>query len=90
MSRRTGSGIRYANCNILRDVCHGIQVDIPGLVQEPFNYAEPVPSIIKFYIELRYSLMQNLYDAMFENLINGLPIARSMVLSLILSKVINL
>jgi alpha-glucosidase (family GH31 glycosyl hydrolase) len=50
-----------------------------GLIQEPFNYAEPVPSIVKFYMELRYSLMQCLYDAMFENLITGLPIARCMV-----------
>jgi hypothetical protein len=38
-----------------------------------------VQGIIKYYVELRYSLMQNLYDAMFENVINGLPIARSMV-----------
>jgi alpha-glucosidase (family GH31 glycosyl hydrolase) len=38
-----------------------------------------VERITKYYVELRYSLMQTLYDAMFENVINGLPIARSMV-----------
>jgi len=35
--------------------------------------------IYKYYVELRYSLMQVLYDAMFENQIHGLPIARSML-----------
>ena len=35
--------------------------------------------IIRYYIRLRYSLMQMLYDAMFENMVNGLPIARAMV-----------
>ena len=38
-----------------------------------------VERIIKYYVELRYSLMQLLYDAMFESSITGLPIARSMV-----------
>lgn len=33
----------------------------------------------RYLIRLRYSLMQLLYDAMFENMINGLPIARAMV-----------
>ncbi|KZL72832.1 glycoside hydrolase family 31 protein (alpha-1,4-glucan lyase) [Colletotrichum tofieldiae] len=32
----------------------------------------------RYLIRLRYSLMQLLYDAMFENMINGLPIARAM------------
>ncbi|KAA8895125.1 alpha-1,4-glucan lyase [Sphaerosporella brunnea] len=49
--------------------------------QEPFNYAEPVPSVVRFYIQLRYSLMQVLYDAMFENILDGMPIARSMLLT---------
>jgi len=38
-----------------------------------------VEKICKYYVELRYSLIQVLYDAMFENQLNGLPIARSMV-----------
>jgi len=33
----------------------------------------------RYFIRLRYSLMQLLYDAMFENMITGLPIARAMV-----------
>lgn len=40
---------------------------------------DAVEGICKYYVELRYSLMQLLYDAMFENVIDGLPIARSMV-----------
>lgn len=38
-----------------------------------------VQYITQYYIQLRYSLMQLLYDTMFENQIHGLPIARSMV-----------
>lgn len=40
-----------------------------------------VEKICKYYVELRYSLIQVLYDAMFENQLNGLPIARSMLLT---------
>ena len=43
-------------------------------------YASVLP-ICKYYVRLRYSLMQALYDRMFENLINGLPIARSMLIT---------
>lgn len=39
-----------------------------------------VEHIVKYYLELRYALIQVLYDAMFENQIEGLPIARSMVI----------
>lgn len=34
----------------------------------------------RYFIRLRYSLMQLLYDAMFENMLTGLPIARAMVI----------
>ncbi|KAI5839123.1 alpha-1,4-glucan lyase [Morchella snyderi] len=37
-----------------------------------------VKHITRYYIQLRYSLMQLLYDTMFENQFHGLPIARSM------------
>lgn len=37
--------------------------------------------ICRYVIQLRYSLLQLLYDAMFENLINGLPIARAMIIT---------
>ena len=38
-----------------------------------------VEPICKYYVELRYTLMQLLYDAMFESQINGMPIARALV-----------
>ncbi|KAH7134411.1 glycosyl hydrolases family 31-domain-containing protein, partial [Dactylonectria macrodidyma] len=37
--------------------------------------------VCRYYVRLRYSLMQLLYDAMFENIITGLPIARAMVIT---------
>ncbi|KAK5991737.1 Alpha-glucosidase 2-like protein [Cladobotryum mycophilum] len=37
--------------------------------------------VCRYYVRLRYSLMQLLYDAMFENAITGMPIARSMVIT---------
>lgn len=40
-----------------------------------------VEPICKYYVELRYTLMQLLYDTMFENQLTGLPIARALVLS---------
>lgn len=43
-------------------------------------YQAVVP-ICRYYVQLRYSLMQVLYDYMFANLINGLPIARAMVIT---------
>ena len=43
-------------------------------------YASVLP-ICKYYVRLRYSLMQALYDRVFENLVNGLPIARSMLIT---------
>jgi alpha-glucosidase (family GH31 glycosyl hydrolase) len=42
---------------------------------------EAVENICRYYVELRYSLIQLLYDAMFENIIDGLPIVRSMLLT---------
>lgn len=53
----------------------GHQNDLPG---QKWLY-HGVQSICKYYVELRYSLIQLLYDAMFENQLEGLPIARSMV-----------
>ncbi|KAK7415851.1 hypothetical protein QQZ08_012222 [Neonectria magnoliae] len=37
--------------------------------------------VCRYYIRLRYSLMQLMYDAMFENIVTGLPIARAMVIT---------
>ncbi|MDR2477358.1 MAG: hypothetical protein LBD18_06205, partial [Treponema sp.] len=36
--------------------------------------------VCKYYIELRYRLMQLFYDALFENAINGMPICRPLFL----------
>ncbi len=61
--------------------------------QEPYNYQyvnlntipedhrylyESVLPTCKYYIELRYRLLQLFYDAMFENMENGMPICRAM------------
>ncbi|KAH8648034.1 glycosyl hydrolases family 31-domain-containing protein [Tricladium varicosporioides] len=43
-------------------------------------YGSVLP-VCRYYIKLRYTLLQVMYDAMFENLINGLPIARTMVIT---------
>ena len=43
-------------------------------------YASVLP-ICRYYVRLRYSFLQALYDRMFENLINGLPVARSMLIT---------
>ncbi|KAH6869776.1 glycosyl hydrolases family 31-domain-containing protein [Thelonectria olida] len=43
-------------------------------------YASVEP-ICRYYVKLRYSLIQVLYDTMFANLTNGLPIARAMLIT---------
>lgn len=44
--------------------------------QEPYRYPEPVPTICRKYIEIRYKLIQYIYDAMYENSRCGKPICR--------------
>jgi alpha-glucosidase (family GH31 glycosyl hydrolase) len=46
--------------------------------REAMTYRAVLP-VCRYYIRLRYSLMQLMYDSMFENMITGLPIARAMV-----------
>lgn len=46
--------------------------------QEPYRYGEPVPSHCRKYIEIRYRLIQLFYDAMYQNTLNGLPVARAL------------
>ncbi|UHH00621.1 TIM-barrel domain-containing protein [Pseudomonas sp. 7-41] len=48
--------------------------------QEPFKYAEPVPSNCRKYIELRYRMLQIYYDALYESTQTGMPIARALFL----------
>lgn len=45
---------------------------------EAMLYRAVLP-VCRYQIRLRYSLMQLMYDAMFENMVTGLPIARAMV-----------
>jgi alpha-glucosidase len=49
--------------------------------QEPFAYSEPVPSICRKYIEIRYKLLQLFYDALYESTQTGMPICRPMFLT---------
>ncbi len=52
-----------------------------GQLPEPQDQYRMVLPICKYYIELRYRLMQVFYDAMFENTLNGMPICRAMFLN---------
>ena len=49
--------------------------------QEPWRYPEPVPTICRKYVELRYRMLQIFYDAMFEWTQSGMPIARALFLN---------
>ena len=49
--------------------------------QEPFAYAEPVPTNCRKYVELRYRMMQVQYDAMYQWTQTGLPVARPLFLN---------
>ena len=40
-----------------------------------------VEPVCRYYVKLRYTLLQLLYDAMFEHQFNGLPIARALVIT---------
>ena len=49
--------------------------------QEAYAYGEPVTSICRKYVELRYRMLQIYYDAMFEWTETGMPIARALFLN---------
>jgi alpha-glucosidase len=51
---------------------------VPQEVQYLYDCTLPV---CKYYIELRYTLLQLFYDAMFENTLNGMPICRALFLT---------
>ncbi|KAK7393939.1 hypothetical protein QQX98_013278, partial [Neonectria punicea] len=56
--------------------------NFPNLIpSQYYNLYMSVEPICRYYVQLRYSLMQVLYDTMFANLINGLPIARAMLIT---------
>ena len=49
--------------------------------QEVYAYGEPVTSICRRHIELRYRMLQVYYDAMYESTRTGMPIARALFLN---------
>ena len=49
--------------------------------QEVYAYGEPVTSICRRFIELRYRMLQLYYDAMYEWTRTGMPIARALFLN---------
>jgi alpha-glucosidase len=49
--------------------------------QEPYAYGEPVPTNCREWVEIRYRLIQVLYDAMYQATQTGLPIARALFLN---------
>jgi alpha-glucosidase len=49
--------------------------------QEAYAYGEPVTSICRRYVELRYRMLQIYYDAMYEWTKTGMPIARALFLN---------
>ncbi|KAH0610436.1 uncharacterized protein H6S33_011963 [Morchella sextelata] len=52
----------------------------PELADQAWLY-KSVLEICRYYVELRYSLIQLLYDCMFQNVVDGMPITRSMLLT---------
>ncbi|RFU31057.1 hypothetical protein B7463_g5273, partial [Scytalidium lignicola] len=74
----------FRNHYTKRQVVDGKVVKEGKLFQEPYQYYEYYQrnkDKIPPSEEMIYSLLQLLYDAMFENVINGLPIARAMVIT---------
>ncbi|PQE26436.1 Alpha-14-glucan lyase protein [Rutstroemia sp. NJR-2017a BBW] len=55
--------------------------DWQNVPEKDHNMYYSVLPVCRYMVQLRYSLLQLLYDAMFENMISGLPIARSMIIT---------
>ncbi|MEJ0040591.1 MAG: TIM-barrel domain-containing protein [Gammaproteobacteria bacterium] len=49
--------------------------------QEPYAYGEPVPSVCRYIVGLRYRLFPLFYSAMYECTQSGMPIARPLFLN---------
>ncbi len=58
-----------------------VDLDYWNIPQDKRYLYSSVLPICKYYIELRYRLLQLFYDAMFENTIDGMPICRAMFLN---------
>lgn len=49
--------------------------------QEPYKYGDPVPANCRKYVQLRYTMMQIYYDAMYQATQTGIPVARPLFLN---------
>jgi alpha-glucosidase len=49
--------------------------------QEPWAYGEPVPTICRYFVGLRYRMLHVYYSAMYEATQTGMPIARALFLN---------
>jgi alpha-glucosidase len=49
--------------------------------QEPYAYGEPVPTNCRFFVALRYQMIDIYYSAMWTSSQTGLPVARAMFLN---------
>ncbi|HKO55820.1 MAG TPA: TIM-barrel domain-containing protein [Thermoanaerobaculia bacterium] len=49
--------------------------------QEPYMYGEPVPTNCRFFVQLRYRMMDTYYSAMWQSSQTGLPITRALFLN---------
>ena len=53
-----------------------IYINYHKLYLEPYRYPAPVPAVCRKCIEIRYRLIQYIYDTMYENSICGKPTYR--------------
>ena len=49
--------------------------------QEPWAYGEPVPTNCRYFVQLRYRMIDVYYSAMWESSQSGMPIARALFLN---------
>ena len=49
--------------------------------QEPYRYGDPVPANCRFYVQLRYAMIDVYYSAMWESSQTGMPVARALFLN---------
>ncbi|HEU4889195.1 MAG TPA: TIM-barrel domain-containing protein, partial [Thermoanaerobaculia bacterium] len=49
--------------------------------QEPYRYGDPVPANCRYFIQLRYAMIDVYYSAMWQSSQTGLPIARALFLN---------
>lgn len=52
-----------------------------GVPEKDRNLWLSVEPICRYYVKLRYSLLQLLYDTMFEHQFHGLPVARALIIT---------